>query len=69
VLQGIFAELLDEPKDVLPRAIEIAEDILQNVSTMALHLNRQMIWRNPGTAEEAYLVDSPILLTSLVRSE
>lgn len=62
VLQGIFAELVDEPKDVLPRAIEIAKDILENVSTMALHLNRQLIWRNPGTAEEAHLIDSPILV-------
>jgi hypothetical protein len=61
VLHGIFAELLPEPKDVMPRALEIAQDILDNVSTMAVHLNRQLIWRNPGTAEGAHLVDSPLL--------
>jgi enoyl-CoA hydratase/carnithine racemase len=61
VLNGIFAELLYEPKDVLPRAIELAQDILSNVSTMAVHLNRQLIWRNPGSAEGAHLTDSPLL--------
>ncbi|KAJ5158763.1 uncharacterized protein N7500_008414 [Penicillium coprophilum] len=60
-LHGIFAELLPEPKDVMPRAIELAQDILENVSTMAVHLNRQLIWRNPGTAEGAHLVDSPLM--------
>lgn len=61
VLNGIFAELLDEAKDVMPRAIELAQDIMTNISTMALHLNRQLIWRNPDSAEGAHLVDSPLL--------
>lgn len=61
VLSGIFAELCPEPKDVLPRAIELAEDIISNVSLMAVYLNRQLIWRNPGSAEKAHLVDSPLL--------
>ncbi|CEO58394.1 hypothetical protein PMG11_03123 [Penicillium brasilianum] len=60
-LHGIFAELLPEPKDVLPRALELAQDIISNVSTMAIHLNRQLIWRNPGSAEGAHLIDSPLL--------
>jgi enoyl-CoA hydratase/carnithine racemase len=61
MLHGIFAELLPEPRDVLPRAIELAEEIIANVSTMAIHLNRQLIWRNAGSAERAHLVDSPLL--------
>lgn len=61
MLHGIFAELLPEPGDVLPRAIELAEEIIENVSTMAIHLNRQLIWRNAGSAERAHLVDSPLL--------
>lgn len=60
-LHGIFAELLPEPEDVLPRALEMAKDVLENVGTMAAHLNRQLIWRNPGSAESAHLVDSPVL--------
>lgn len=61
VLHGLFAEILPEPEDVFPRALELANDILQNVSTMAIHLNRQLIWRNGGSAEAAHLVDSPVL--------
>jgi enoyl-CoA hydratase/carnithine racemase len=61
VLHGIFAELLPEPEDVFPRAVELAQDILSNVSTMAAHVNRQLIWRNPGSAEGTHLVDSPLL--------
>jgi enoyl-CoA hydratase/carnithine racemase len=61
VLHGIFAELLLEPADVLPRAIELAKELVENVSMMAIHLNRQMIWRDAGTPESAHLVDSPVL--------
>ncbi|KAJ6783204.1 hypothetical protein PWT90_01244 [Aphanocladium album] len=61
VLNGIFAELVDKPEDVLPRAIALAEDIVTNVSLMAAYLNRQLIWRNTGSAEGAHLVDSPLL--------
>jgi enoyl-CoA hydratase/carnithine racemase len=62
VLNGIFAELLPEPEQVLPRAIEIAEDIIENVGTMAVHLNRQLIWRNATSAEGAHMLDSPLLM-------
>jgi hypothetical protein len=34
---------------------------MQNVSPMAIHLNRQLIWRNGGSAEAAHLTDSPLL--------
>lgn len=61
VLNGIFAELVDAPQDVLPRAVALAEDIVTNVSPMAAYLNRQLIWRNAGSAEGAHLVDSPLL--------
>ena len=62
VLEGVFAELVAQPEDVLPRALEIAQDILGNVSTMAIHVNRQLIWRNEGSAEAAHLIDSPVLV-------
>jgi enoyl-CoA hydratase/carnithine racemase len=61
LLEGIFAEILAEPKDVLPRALELAQEITEEVSTMAVHLNRQLIWRNAGSAEAAHLADSPLL--------
>ncbi|TQV91998.1 enoyl-CoA hydratase/isomerase family protein [Cordyceps javanica] len=61
VLNGVFAELVDTPEEVLPRAIALAEDIISNVSPLAAYLNRQLIWRNEGSAEGAHLVDSPLL--------
>lgn len=61
MLDGIFAEIVSESADVMPKALEVAEDILKNVSTMAAHLNRQLIWRNGDSAEKAHLVDSPLL--------
>lgn len=61
VLSGIFAELVDAPQDMFPRAVALAEGIVTNVSPMAAYLNRQLIWRNAGSAEGAHLVDSPLL--------
>ncbi|OAA57290.1 enoyl-CoA hydratase/isomerase [Cordyceps fumosorosea ARSEF 2679] len=61
VLDGVFAELVDAPADVLPRALALAEDVITNVSPVAAYLNRQLIWRNAGSAEGAHLVDSPLL--------
>ncbi|KAM0740676.1 hypothetical protein ACQRIT_005860 [Beauveria bassiana] len=69
VLSGVFAELVDTPKDVLPRAIALAEDIITNVSPMAAYLNRQLIWRNAGSAEGAHLVDSPLLYDMFAGSD
>src|SRR6187402_2271422 len=60
-LDGIFSEIVAEPKDVLPRALELAQELVQEVSSMAAYLNRQLIWRNAASAEEAHLVDSPLL--------
>ena len=61
VLDGIFAELVPEPADVLPRALQLAQDIISGVSGVAAHLNRQLIWRGADTAEGAHLMDSPLL--------
>ncbi|KAJ9607375.1 hypothetical protein H2200_008448 [Cladophialophora chaetospira] len=60
-LEGIFSELVPEPKDVLPRALQLAEELVERVSTTAIHLNRQLIWRGANSAEEAHLMDSPLL--------
>jgi enoyl-CoA hydratase/carnithine racemase len=60
ILDGLFAEVLDTPEQVLPRAIQIAEDIAQNVSSVSFALMRDMIWRAPQSAEETHLLDSKI---------
>ncbi|KAE8151618.1 ClpP/crotonase-like domain-containing protein [Aspergillus avenaceus] len=58
---GLFAETLPESSQVLPRALELATDMAENLSPMASALNRALIWRGPESAEESHLVDSPVL--------
>ncbi|RAL12033.1 enoyl-CoA hydratase/isomerase family protein [Aspergillus homomorphus CBS 101889] len=58
---GLFAETLPQREEVLARALELADDIAQNVSPMAAALNRALMWRGPESAEEAHLLDSSIL--------
>jgi enoyl-CoA hydratase/carnithine racemase len=61
LLSDLFSETLDRPDQVLPRALEIAQDITENVSSVTWALMRDMMYRNPGTAEEAHLLDSRII--------
>ncbi|KAG4419011.1 hypothetical protein IFR04_007872 [Cadophora malorum] len=57
----LFQETLPKPEQVLPRALELAEDLAQNVSPLAGYLNKELIWRNPGSVEETHLLDSAVL--------
>jgi len=57
----LFTEITPEDK-VLPRALELAEDIAKNTSAVSTHLMKDLMWRNPGTAEGTHLLDSKILL-------
>lgn len=57
----LFAETYPDPEKVVSRALELASEIAENVSPMASYLSRELMWRNPGTAEEAHLIDSAVL--------
>ena len=57
----LFSETLPEQSMVLPRALELASDIAQNVSTLASHLNRSLMWRGAASPEEAHLLDSSVI--------
>lgn len=57
----LFNEILPDPAQVLPRALELATEIAQNVSPTSQYLNRALLWRNPGTAEEAHLLESAVI--------
>lgn len=61
LLSGLFSETVDDPAAVLPRAIEMATEFVDNCSGVSWALMRDMMWRNPGTAEEAHLLDSRII--------
>jgi enoyl-CoA hydratase/carnithine racemase len=57
----LFNEILPDPSRVLPRALELATEIAENVSPTSQYLNRALMWRNPGTVEEAHLLESNVI--------
>jgi enoyl-CoA hydratase/carnithine racemase len=61
LLNGLFSEVTDTPEQVLPRALEIAEDISKNCSNVSIMLMKEMMYRNPGSAEATHLLDSKIM--------
>lgn len=61
LLDGLFTEFADSPEECVKKAIEIAEDMMQNVSTVSTYLQREMMWRGMDSAEAQHLLDSRIL--------
>lgn len=61
LFDGLFSETRRTAEEVVGRALEIAEDVVQNTSSVSNYLIREMIWRGPGSAEEAHLLDSRVL--------
>jgi len=61
LLDGLFSELCDRPEDVLPAAIRVAEEVAGNTSVVSTYLMRNMMYRNPGSAEATHLMDSRII--------
>ncbi|KAF7943648.1 uncharacterized protein EAE97_005719 [Botrytis byssoidea] len=61
LLSSLFSEILP-PEKVLPRALELANDIAQNTSAVSTAVMRDLMWKGPGTAEETHLLDSKVLL-------
>lgn len=57
----LFSEILP-PEKVLPRALELADDIARNTSNVSTTLMKDLMWRNPGSPEETHLLDSKVLL-------
>ncbi|KAJ6123445.1 hypothetical protein N7512_005910 [Penicillium capsulatum] len=57
----LFNEILPEASQVLPRALELATDMAENVSPSASYLNRALMWRNPESPEAAHLVESRVI--------
>lgn len=58
---SLFNETLQEASQVLPRALQLATEIGENVSPLAYYLNTSLVWRGPGSAEESHLLDSSVL--------
>ncbi|GKZ40049.1 hypothetical protein AbraIFM66950_002087 [Aspergillus brasiliensis] len=58
---ALFAETFPTKEGVVKRAVELASEMAQLVSPMAGALNRALMWRAPGSVEEAHLVESRVL--------
>ena len=61
VFDGLWSEVLPKEK-VLERALEVADEVAENTSAVSTHLMKDMIWRNPGSAEGTHLLDSRLLV-------
>ncbi|PLB41576.1 enoyl-CoA hydratase/isomerase family protein [Aspergillus candidus] len=57
---GLFAETLAEQEAVLPRALELAADMVEHVSVLASAVNRALMWRGPRTVEESYALEGEV---------
>ncbi|KAF2758707.1 enoyl-CoA hydratase/isomeras-like protein [Pseudovirgaria hyperparasitica] len=61
LFDGLFTELCDTPEEVLQKALGIAEEVARNTSSVSTYLQREMMWRDMGSAEGQHLLDSRIL--------
>ncbi|KAL3423450.1 enoyl-CoA hydratase/isomerase [Phlyctema vagabunda] len=61
LLSDLFSEIV-APDRVLSRALELADEVARNTSSVSTHLMKDLMWRNPGSVESTHLLDSKILL-------
>lgn len=61
VWDGLFAEVLERSDDVLPRALNIAQEVVKNTSVVSTYLMKEMMYRDKGSPEGQHLLDSRIL--------
>ncbi|KAF2751422.1 enoyl-CoA hydratase/isomeras-like protein [Sporormia fimetaria CBS 119925] len=61
VYDGLFAYTMDRPEDVLPKALEIAEEVSKNTSVVSTYLMKELMYRDTGSAEGQHLLDSRVI--------
>lgn len=61
VWDGLFTHLTDRPEDVLPKALEVASEVVKNTSVVSTYLMKELMYRDTGSAEGQHLLDSRIL--------
>lgn len=61
VWDGLFAEVCEKPEQVLPRALEVAEDVVKNTSGVSTYLMKELMFRDRGSPEGQHLLDSRII--------
>lgn len=61
VWDGLFAEVCEKPEQVLPRALELAEEVAGNTSSVSTYLMKELMYRDRGSPEGQHLLDSRII--------
>lgn len=61
LMRELFSEVLPSPEATVKRALELADEIAKNTSTVSTKLMRDLMYRGPGSAEEAHVLDSRII--------
>jgi enoyl-CoA hydratase/carnithine racemase len=61
VYDGLFAYTCERPEDVLPKALEVAEEVVGNTSVVSTYLMKELMYRDTGSAEGQHLLDSRVI--------
>ncbi|KAJ3343881.1 hypothetical protein HDU93_005164 [Gonapodya sp. JEL0774] len=62
LFNGLFFDLIDSPDKVLPAAIELVKEIVQNASLVSIAITKAMVWHDQGSPEGQHLLDSKGIL-------
>ncbi|KAK5048948.1 hypothetical protein LTR84_005369 [Exophiala bonariae] len=57
----LFSELLPSPEATLARALELADEVANNTSTVSTKMMRDLMYRGPDSAEGTHLLDSKVI--------
>ncbi|KAF2091151.1 ClpP/crotonase [Saccharata proteae CBS 121410] len=57
----LFSEVVERPEDVLVKALEVADEVVGNCSSVSTYLMKELMYRDTGSAEAQHLLDSKIL--------
>ncbi|KAK6366850.1 hypothetical protein LTS17_010401 [Exophiala oligosperma] len=61
LFESLFTEICPTPEATVARALELAEGLAKNTSTVSTKLMREMIYRCPSNVEDAHLLDSQMI--------
>lgn len=61
LLAGLFTTVVEDGNEVVPRALALAEEVVGQCSAVSATVMRDMIYRGPGSPEEAHLLESKVL--------
>jgi hypothetical protein len=61
LLTNLFSEVLPTPEATVARALELADEVGKNTSTVSTKLMRDLMYRGANSAEGAHLLDSRVI--------